>query len=76
MCIIHTSSVYEGNKWDGFRDQMDDDLLAHLNGNAVYNVTDPRLASLVDVVRKDVDDGQVHSSFDVRICEVLSGHRL
>ena len=24
-------SVYEGNKWDGFRDQMDDDLLTHLH---------------------------------------------
>ena len=32
-------SVYEGNKWDGFRDRMDDDLLTHLNGNAVYNTS-------------------------------------
>merc|ERR1712159_592800 len=32
-------SQYEGNKWDGFRDQMDINLLTHLNGNAIYNVS-------------------------------------
>ena len=41
-------SQYEGNKWDGFRDQMDVNLLTHLNGNAIYNVSHQCFRSILE----------------------------
>ena len=55
-------SVYEGNKWDGFRDQMDKDLLTHLNGNAVYNVSHPCFQMILEKMEEENSGTQ---AFDV-----------
>ena len=54
--------MYEGNKWDGFRDQLDEDLLTHLNGNAVYNVSHPCFRMILEKMEEENSGTQ---AFDV-----------
>ena len=61
-------SVYEGNKWDGFRDQMDDDLLTHLNGNAIYNVSHECFKLVLDKMEEE-DSGT--QAFDVATRRII-----
>ena len=60
--------MYEGNKWDGFRDQMDEDLLTHLNGNAVYNVSHPCFKL---VLEKMEEEGSGTEAFDVATQRII-----
>ena len=61
-------SVYEGNKWDGFRDQMDDDILTHLNGNAVYNVSHPCFRIVLEKLEYENSGTQ---AFDVAMRRII-----
>ena len=60
--------MYEGNKWDGFRDQMDEDLLTHLNGNAVYNVSHPCFKLVLEKMEEE-DSGT--EAFDVATRRII-----
>ena len=64
----YVCSVYEGNKWDGFRDRMDEDLLMHLNGNAVYNVSHPCFRMMLEQMEADNSGTQ---AFDVAIRRII-----
>ena len=74
MIIFNTSpsltliSIYEGNKWDGFRDQMDNDLLTHLNGNAVYNVSNECFRL---VLEKMEEENSGTEAFDVATRRII-----
>jgi hypothetical protein len=61
-------SIYEGNKWDGFRDQMDEDLLTHLNGNGVYNVSHPCFRMVLEKMEEENSGTQ---AFDVAARRIL-----
>eukprot|EP00040_Diaphanoeca_grandis_P031290 m.186918 g.186918 ORF g.186918 m.186918 type:complete len:1250 (-) comp32286_c0_seq2:151-3900(-) len=65
---------YVGHNWDSMRDSLPPTLLAHINGNAVYNYSDPFYQEILTTLDKEShceQDCKARSSFDVRICEIL-----
>ena len=60
--------MYEGNKWDSFRDKLDDDLLTHLNGNAVYNTSHPCFRLVLEKLEEENSGTQ---AFDVATRRII-----
>lgn len=46
-------SKFKGKAWDEFKDNMPQALLDHINGNAVYNLTNPFFRVMLDELKEE-----------------------
>ncbi len=64
-------SKYDGNAWDDFAFDMSWELLHHLNGNAVYNLTNPLLLHIVSELESESQTDFNAIPFDLRISQMI-----
>lgn len=64
-------SKYDGRAWDEFAEVMPLELLHHINGNAVYNTTNPLMRSIVSEL--EAESGTVFNAipYDLRIAQMI-----
>ena len=62
-------TTYNGHKWDAIKNYIPLELLTHLNGNAIYNLSSP----LLQITRENYDRGSFlysgHNSYDVQFAK-------
>ena len=64
-------SKYDGGAWGEFAHLLSLDLLHHINGNGVYNVTDPLLLNMISEI--EAEAGTIFNAvpFDLRISQMM-----
>ena len=61
-------SVFKGDKWDPFLGSLDKSLVQHINGNAIYNLTEGSLLpTIVEELEREAD-GSI--PYDLRISQL------
>jgi hypothetical protein len=63
-------SKYKGNVWDSFIHLMPVALVEHINGNAIYNVTDTLLNLMVDELERESDGLFNAVAYDYRLSQL------
>mmetsp|Transcript_16549 Transcript_16549/g.20229 ORF Transcript_16549/g.20229 Transcript_16549/m.20229 type:complete len:735 (+) Transcript_16549:161-2365(+) len=64
-------SKYSGNSWDNFLDILPISLRHHINGNALYNITNPLFLNILNQLEEE-DMTPFHATpYDVRISQIL-----
>lgn len=66
-----SSSKYLGDKWDTFRNQLPLSLIHHINGNAVYNATDPVFNVILGQLEAESDTTGNAIPYDLRISQMV-----
>ena len=61
-------SVFKGDKWDPFLGSLDKSLLQHINGNAIYNLTEGSLLPTIVEELESEADGSI--PYDLRISQL------
>ena len=61
-------SVFKGDKWDPFLASLDKSLVQHINGNAIYNVTEGSLLPTIVEELEGEADGSI--PYDLRISQL------
>ncbi len=67
-------STYRGDRWDLMMTEVHPSLKNHINGNAVYNSSHPKMRFLINRLEEDhhTDDRSV--PFDYRISQIIYEH--
>lgn len=60
-------SRYRGDTWDAYLSDIPQDVLFHINGNAIYNLTHPWMARLVEILDTEIYTNKLRTAFDVRM---------
>lgn len=63
-------SRYRGDTWDPYLSSLPQDVLFHVNGNAIYNLTHPWLMSMVQTLDAELLAGTLSSAFDIRMAQL------
>jgi hypothetical protein len=69
--FLLVSSEYKGDKWDSFRHLLPEALLRHINGNAVYDLEDPRLDRIVRQLEQEANTTGNGIPYDYRIAQIV-----
>lgn len=64
-------SKYDGNAWNDIAFNMPLELLHHINGNAIYNVTNPLLLHIVSELESESHTDFNAIPFDLRISQII-----
>eukprot|EP00435_Cladocopium_sp_Y103_P017306 s4178_g4.t1 len=56
--------------WDPYLSSLPADVLFHVNGNAIYNLTHPWLISMVQTLDAELVAGTLSSAFDIRMAQL------
>lgn len=64
-------SRYRGDTWDPYLSSLPADVLFHVNGNAIYNLTHPWLISMVQTLDAELLLGTLSSAFDIRMAQLM-----
>ncbi|CAE7350571.1 CSMD1, partial [Symbiodinium natans] len=63
-------SRYRGDSWDSFQTFLPDDLLLHINGNAIYNLRHPWLRWLYEQLEEEQSTEFNAIAFDLRMANL------
>ena len=64
-------SKYDGEAWNYFHNQLSTDVLHHINGNGVYNVTDPMLLEMMSELEAEAKTIFNAVPFDLRLSQMM-----
>ncbi len=64
-------SKYKGHSWDGFKDVMPASLVNHINGNAIYNLTNPLFQKYHAELIKEAGTKFAAVPYDYRISQMI-----
>ena len=64
-------SKYHGHSWDGFKDVMPDSLINHINGNAIYNLTNPLFQTYHEELIREAGTKFAAVPYDYRISQMI-----
>lgn len=63
-------SRFRGDTWDGFLSYLPADVLFHINGNAIYNLTHPWLTSMIQTLQEELTANTLSAAFDIRMAQL------
>jgi hypothetical protein len=64
-------SKYRGDNWDNFYSTLPSSLVNHINGNAIYNLTNGFFWLLVEQLESEAKSVENSVAFDYRISQIL-----
>jgi hypothetical protein len=65
------NSQYRGYKWDGFYSELPSALRLHLNGNTIYNTSNPVFQRLLKVLESEVGTTGSAVAYDFRLSQIV-----
>ncbi|KAL3942813.1 MAG: hypothetical protein SGBAC_003051 [Bacillariaceae sp.] len=64
-------SKYRGDNWDNFYSKLPSSLVNHVNGNAIYNLTNSFFWLLVEQLESEASSVENSVAFDYRLAQIL-----